>query len=237
MKNCKLLSHQYNDVALGDGEMLLLCVQCTLDVLCAVTSKGRIVQFTWRQEVRILTSALVHGSSTAVIVLIDHHIVQASLAEVQTAVDLPLSDGAAVTCLAYLAEQEICLIGTSQGSLMTFDGDSGAEPVGTMDSAVLAIAVSPDGQLIAILTGSGQLLLMNPFWEVEAETSVQVGLEGGQPVVHEVSAAFAPGSAAIIWRGDSRFLASVTQSSDECALPAVSSLLHVEASWMAVLLR
>lgn len=52
MKNCKLLSHQYNDVSLADGEALLLCVQCTEDLLCAVTSAGRIVQFTWCQEVR-----------------------------------------------------------------------------------------------------------------------------------------------------------------------------------------
>jgi elongator complex protein 1 len=148
--------------------------------------------------------------------------VQASVAEVQRAVELQLGDGA-VTCFGYSAEQEACVIGTSQGSLMTYEGEAGTVQVGTLDSAVLAIEVSPDGQLIAIMTGSGQLLLMNCFWEVEAETSVQVGFEGGQPTVSEAAAEFTLGSVAVIWRGDSRYFATVTQSSDECALPAACS--------------
>lgn len=143
------------------------------------------------------------------------------MAAVQTAAELPPKNEGAVTCLAYSVEQEKCVIGTSQGGLMTYDGESGIEQAGTLDSAVLAIEVSPDGQLIAILTGSGQLLLMNSFWEVEAETSVQVGFEGVQPVVNEATADFTQGSVAIIWRGDSRYLATVTQSSDEYVLPVV----------------
>ena len=139
------------------------------------------------------------------------------MAEVQTAAELPQTVGGLVTCLAYSVEQEKCVIGTSEGGLMTYDGESGVEQAGTLDSAVLAIEVSPDGQLIAVLTGSGQLLLMSPFWEAEAETSVQTGLEGGQPIVHEATAAFQPGSVAVVWRGDSRYLATVTQLSDECA--------------------
>lgn len=151
--------------------------------------------------------------------------IQASVPQVQTAAELPRSHGE-VTCLAFSVEQEKCVIGTSQGSLMTYDGESGVEQLGTLDSAVLAIEVSPDGQLIAIVTGSGQLLLMDAFWEVEAETSVQVGFEEGQPVVNEATAEFTGGSVAVIWRGDSRYLATVTQSSDECAFSAMICLLR-----------
>lgn len=214
MKNCKLLKHHYNDVSLSDGETLLLCVQLSEDLFTAVTSAARIVQFTWRQEVRVRATTYSRWFMCACNGRRAYMSVQGRLAEVHTAAKLPLRNED-VTCLAYSLEQEQCVMGTSEGSLMTYRVDSGVEPTGTLDSAVLAIEVSPDGQLIAILTGSGQLLLMNPFWEVEAETSVQVGLEAGQSVVHEETAQFNRGSVAVIWRGDSRYLATVTRSSDE----------------------
>jgi hypothetical protein len=126
--------------------------------------------------------------------------------------------------LQYSDEQEQCVLGTLQGRLLSFDcfaSDANFVEVGHLDSAVLALEQSPDGQLIAILTGSGRFLLMNQYWEVEAENHVQMGFTDGQAVVQDETAEFSQGRAALSWHSDSRRLCTVTQTSEEC-VPAIS---------------
>lgn len=117
-------------------------------------------------------------------------------------------------------EIDAFVFGTIEGSLYTMAVSTGeVEEVGTLDSAVLVLEVSPDGQTVALITGSGKLLLMNQQWEVEGETPLQMAIENQVPVILEETVQLMPGSVALSWRGDCKAFCSVSRSFDECAPP------------------
>lgn len=86
--------------------------------------------------------------------------------------DLEVDD--VITSFDYLMEKEALIIGTSSGLLLLHEVDSNAiEVVGRVDGGVKCISPSPDGDLLAITTGLGQLLVMTHDWDVLSETAYE----------------------------------------------------------------
>lgn len=70
-------------------------------------------------------------------------------------------------------EKEALIIGTNDGCLLLHVVDSETtETVGRVEGGVKSIASSPDGDLLAVTAGLGQLLVMTHDWEVLYETAL-----------------------------------------------------------------
>lgn len=83
--------------------------------------------------------------------------------------DLEVDD--IITAFDYLLEKESLIIGTSSGLLLLYMVDCNVtEVVGRVDGGVKCISPSPDGDLLAVTTGLGQLLVMTQDWDVLYET-------------------------------------------------------------------
>lgn len=75
-------------------------------------------------------------------------------------------------------EKEALLVGTSNGLLLLHSvDDNDTQIVGGVDGGVKCIAPSPDGDLLAITTGSGQILVMTQDWDLLYETALEDLLE------------------------------------------------------------
>jgi elongator complex protein 1 len=86
-------------------------------------------------------------------------------------VDLEPDD--TVTSFDYLMEKEAILLGTSNGLLLLFDVDANVtQVVGNVDGGVNCISLSPDGELLAVITGFGQILVMTHDWDLLYETQL-----------------------------------------------------------------
>lgn len=71
-------------------------------------------------------------------------------------------------------EKEAILVGTSRGLLLLHSVDDNAsQVVGGVDGGVKCISASPDGDLLAILSGSGQILVMTLDWDLLYETALE----------------------------------------------------------------
>jgi len=74
----------------------------------------------------------------------------------------------------YLMEKEALIIGTSDGCLVLHIVDfNTTEVVGRVEGGVKSISSSPDGTLLAVTAGLGQLLVMTHDWEVLYETELE----------------------------------------------------------------
>lgn len=92
------------------------------------------------------------------------------------AVDLDAGDS--ITSMEYLMEKESLIIGTSSGDLLLFNVDDGAmEAVGRVEGGVKSISPSPDGDLLCIITGIGQMLVMAHDWDLLYETPLEDHIE------------------------------------------------------------
>lgn len=92
-------------------------------------------------------------------------------AESQT-LDLEADD--IITAFDYLLEKESLIIGTASGLLLLHMVDCNTtEVVGQVDGGVKCISPSPDGDLLAVTTGLGQLLVMTHDWDVLYETAFE----------------------------------------------------------------
>lgn len=132
--------------------------------------------------------------------------------------------GDQVASMDFYADLDVFVFGTMEGCLYTMAVSTGeVEEVGTFDSAVLVLQVSPDGQTVAVITDSGKLLLMNQQWEVEGESPLQMAIENQVPVVLEETAQFMQDSVALSWRGDCQVFCTVSRAIDECAHSASTS--------------
>lgn len=77
-----------------------------------------------------------------------------------------------ITALDYL-EDESLIVGTSNGYLVLHNVDIDVtEVVGRVEGGIKSINCSPDGALLTVITGLGQLLLMTHDWEVLYEVSL-----------------------------------------------------------------
>lgn len=76
--------------------------------------------------------------------------------------------------LDYLMEKEALILGTLDGFLLqhSLDVDS-TEAVGRVEGSVKTIAATPDGSLLAVATGLGQLILMTHDWDVLYEVMLE----------------------------------------------------------------
>lgn len=86
-------------------------------------------------------------------------------------VPLDLEPGDSIKALDYLMEKEAVIIGTTNGYLLLhMVDDNTTEVVGKVEGGVKNIAPSPDGAVLAVTTGLGQILVMTHDWEVLYET-------------------------------------------------------------------
>lgn len=94
-----------------------------------------------------------------------------------------------ITSFVYLMEKEALLVGTSKGLLLLHSVDENAsQVVGGVDGGVRCVSASPDGDLVAIITGSGQILVMTLDWDLLYETALEDVAEDGSTVCKDLSA-------------------------------------------------
>ncbi|GFP88213.1 elongator complex protein 1 [Phtheirospermum japonicum] len=124
---------------------------------------------------------------------------------------IDLESGDFITCLEYLMEKEALIIGTSNGLLLLHSVDDNAtEVVGRVEGGIWCISPSPDGDLFAMVTGFGQILVMNLDWDLLYEIPLADLPEDVD--VHESSLSADYSSvASIAWRGDGKFFASLSK--------------------------
>lgn len=84
-----------------------------------------------------------------------------------------------ITSFDYLMEKEALIVGTSSGLLLLHivDGKE-TEVVGRVEGGVKCISPSPDGDLLGVTTGFGQLLVMTHDWDLLYETTLEDHPEG-----------------------------------------------------------
>jgi elongator complex protein 1 len=87
---------------------------------------------------------------------------------------IELEDGDLITAFDYLMEKEALIIGTENGLLLLHNiDDNSTEIVGQVEGGVKCISPSPDGDLLAILTGFRQVLVMTHDWDLLYEIAVE----------------------------------------------------------------
>lgn len=90
-----------------------------------------------------------------------------------------LEAGDFITSFDYLMEKEALIVGTSDGLLQLHgvDGNS-TEVVGKVEGGVKCISPSPDGDLLAVISGFGQVLVMTHDWDLLYENPLEDLPEG-----------------------------------------------------------
>lgn len=123
--------------------------------------------------------------------------------------DLEIDD--TITSFDYLLEKESLIIGTCSGLLLLYMVDcNSTEVVGRVDGGVKCISPSPDGDLLAVTTGLGQLLVMTHDWDVLYETVFEDHLEDIDVTGSTNSPSYTHGSP-ISWRGDGKYFATLSK--------------------------
>nr|XP_011469813.1 PREDICTED: elongator complex protein 1 [Fragaria vesca subsp. vesca] len=129
-----------------------------------------------------------------------------------------------ITSFVYLMEKEALLVGTSKGLLLLHSVDeNGSQVVGGVDGGVRCVSASPDGDLVAIITGSGQILVMTLDWDLLYETALEDVAEDGSTVCDPVLSNI---ESPIAWRGDGKYFVTLSE-----ALDSSSSLLKRLKVW------
>ncbi|KAL3815146.1 hypothetical protein ACJIZ3_016414 [Penstemon smallii] len=131
---------------------------------------------------------------------------------------IDLEKGDFITCLQYLMEKEALIIGTSNGLLLLYTIDDNAtEIVGSVEGGVRCISPSPDGDLLGLVTGFGQILVMNLDWDLLYEMPLDDLPEDFDVNEPTISADYA-NETLISWRGDGKFFASLSKVHDSFPL-------------------
>lgn len=120
-----------------------------------------------------------------------------------------------ITGLDYLIEQEALIVGTSTGDLVLVVPTSNTVyVVGKVEGGVKTISSSPDGALLIVATGFGQLLAMTQDWDVLYEVSYDLdnNLEtfmSGTTAdgISGLSSPFC--QVRVSWRGDGKYFATL----------------------------
>ncbi|CAL5218701.1 g412 [Coccomyxa viridis] len=146
---------------------------------------------------------------------------QAAWVAILTEHGAPASDCSIVT-LGANAEQETILVGLDTGALFciqaTADACSSIEEVGALSGGLAGAQWSPDGNLLCLVSATGQLLLMNKKWDVVEETWLFEGVE--QPIpARQMPIENLPEEVHltaedlhISWRGDSKYFATSSRA-------------------------
>lgn len=123
---------------------------------------------------------------------------------------IDLEPGDFLTSMDYLMEKEALVVGTSNGHLLLYNVDDNAtEIVGRVEGGVKCISPSPDGDLLAVITGFGQILVMTHDWDLLYETALE-----DPPEDIDVSQFGNP----ISWRGDGKYFATISKVHDSISL-------------------
>ena len=71
-----------------------------------------------------------------------------------------------ITSFAFVLELDALCIANDAGGLVLLHLEGGlrAEEVGSIDGGVMALEWSPDGDTLALISGTGNLLVMNKVW-------------------------------------------------------------------------
>ncbi|KAF4351259.1 hypothetical protein G4B88_025751 [Cannabis sativa] len=87
---------------------------------------------------------------------------------------IELEDGDCITSFDYVMEKEALLLGTQSGLMLLHNVDGKfTEVVGQVEGGVKCISPSPDGDLLCIVTGFEQMLVMTHDWDLLYETSLR----------------------------------------------------------------
>ncbi|KAF9599086.1 hypothetical protein IFM89_033693 [Coptis chinensis] len=122
--------------------------------------------------------------------------------------EVELEPGDSITSMDYLMEKEALVVGTWSGYLLLYIvEDSFTQVVGRVEGGVRSISPSPDGALLAVITGFGKILVMTHDWEVLYETTA---LEDVETTVAGKSTAYLFESP-ISWRGDGKYFATLSE--------------------------
>ncbi|XP_038889561.1 elongator complex protein 1 isoform X1 [Benincasa hispida] len=111
-----------------------------------------------------------------------------------------------VTSFDYLMEKETLIVGTRNGILLLFSVDgNGSEVVGRVEGGVKRISPSPDGDLLCIISGLRQILVMTHDWDLMYENNLEDFLEG-EPNLSEQN----DFEGSISWRGDGKYFVTLS---------------------------
>jgi len=87
--------------------------------------------------------------------------------------EVVLEPGDCIVAMDYLMERDSLLLGSSAGCLLLYNvEEKTTEVVGRLEGGVNTIVSSPDGALLSVTTGLGQLLVITLDWEVLFEASL-----------------------------------------------------------------
>ncbi|XP_022133723.1 elongator complex protein 1 [Momordica charantia] len=110
-----------------------------------------------------------------------------------------------VTSFDYLMEKEALIVGTRNGVLLLVSMDGhGSEVVGRVEGGVKRISPSPDGDLLCVISGLGQILVMTHDWDLMYETTLE-DIPEGEPNFSEQN----DFDSSISWRGDGRYFVTL----------------------------
>ncbi|KAL2642617.1 hypothetical protein R1flu_010204 [Riccia fluitans] len=127
-----------------------------------------------------------------------------------------------VICMEYLLEKEALVLAMASGDILQLTPSTRElEVVGAVAGGIVSMALSPDGELLVVATGAGQLLLMTQDWDVLYENPLNK-LPGSS-----TSGLIPPGGVQISWRGDGKYFATLAEydsSSGEGTKDSTSSL-------------
>lgn len=125
---------------------------------------------------------------------------------------IDLENGASITSFEYIMEKEALIIGTSDGLLLLhlLDGN-GNEVVGTVEGGIRSISLSPDGDLVTVVTGFHQLLVMTHDWDLLYEIPLD---DIADDVDVREPKSSSKHSISISWRGDGKYFATLSEFPD-----------------------
>lgn len=87
---------------------------------------------------------------------------------------IDLEEGDYITSFDYVMEKEALLLGTRSGLMLLHNVDGKfTEVVGQVEGGVRCISPSPDGDLLCIITGFEQMLVMTHDWDLLYETPLR----------------------------------------------------------------
>lgn len=117
---------------------------------------------------------------------------------------IDLEPGDFITAFDYLMEKEALIVGTSSGLLLLHNVDDNAiEVVGRVEGGVKCISPSPDGDLLGIITGFGQIVVMTHDWDVLYENTLDDLPEDVDLSEPTFSSCY------ISWRGDGKYFVTL----------------------------
>ncbi|KAH9767771.1 elongator complex protein 1 [Citrus sinensis] len=190
---------------------LKLCAEVPLNL--ELQSKDEILQFS---ALDIEQNRLFFASSANNIYSAQLSSFQNERASIKTAISaeiehIDLEPGDSITAFDYLMEKEALIVGTSSGLLLLHSVDGNAtEVVGRVEGGVRFISPSPDGDLLGVTTGFGQILVMTHDWDLLYENPLEELAEGFDVHEPELSSSFSFKSP-ISWRGDGKYFATLSE--------------------------